>query len=280
MAQLKKCLIYTIATLFTFDMKNIIKLILNPTYWRSITLISKTDLKVIYGDTTLGYLWMFLKTGFQIVFIGFAFKHVIKIEMEHYMLYLSSNIILLNLITQCMNASIMSVMSRGEIIKKINFDLSAFVISDVARSCFVYFINLALLLFVFIFAIKGEIFIRIAMILPYIFYNIIMLVMISYIIAVLYIYVRDISYLLENILMVSIWVTPIYYPVSKMPEIVQLLMNINPFFILTNPVTQILSSGIFPSLGVHISMIFMFTIGLLLAWIIKTKLSRRIVYYL
>jgi lipopolysaccharide transport system permease protein len=261
-------------------MKNIIKLILNRTYWQSIMLISKTDLRVIYGDTALGYLWMFLKTGFQVIFIGFAFKHVIKIEMEHYMLYLSSNIILLNLITQCMNTAIMSIMSKAEIIRKMKFNVSTFVISDVARSCFVYFINLILLLLVFAFVIKGGIFLRVTMIIPYLIYNIIMLTIISYIIAVLYIYIRDISYLLENILMVSIWVTPIYYPVSKMPEIAQLLMNFNPFFILTNPVTQILSSGTIPSAGVHLSMLFMFILGLILTWIIKIKLSKRIVYYL
>src|SRR3990167_4499788 len=82
-----------------------------------------TDFKLRYQGSALGYLWSLLKP-----LLLFAILYVIFVEflrfgsdVEHFPLYLLLGIVLWGFFTEATNQGIQAIVSRGDLIRKINF---------------------------------------------------------------------------------------------------------------------------------------------------------------
>lgn len=190
----------------------------------------RTDFKLRYQGSLLGYVWSLLKPLLLFVILYVVFVYFLKIgkDVPHFPVYLLLGIVLWNFFTEMTIQSLGSIVARGDLIRKIRIPRWMIVFSSSISAT----INLGLsLIVVGVFVIVNGV-----QITPYILLlplNIIMIYMLalgaSFFLAAAYVKFRDMSYIWEVVLQAGFYATPIIYPLTMVPsEIIQKILLINP----------------------------------------------------
>lgn len=190
----------------------------------------RTDFKLRYQGSALGYLWSVLKPLLLFVILYVVFVYFLRIgkDVEHFPVYLLLGIVMWNFFTEMTVQSLSSILNRGDLIRKIKIPRWTIVFSSSISAV----INLALsLVVVSIFMIiNGVELTPYALLFPL---NILMLYIlalgVSYFLAAAFVKFRDLNYIWEVILQAGFYVTPIIYPITMVPSVViQQILLLNP----------------------------------------------------
>lgn len=199
-----------------------------------------TEFKLRYQGSSLGYLWSLVRPlvlfGILLAVFGFILK--IHSNIEHYPVYLLLGIVLWNFFAEATNNGLQSIVTRGDLIRKINFPKYIIVISGTISAL----INLGIsMVVVFIFMAFAGIELRpIALLFPLIVIELYVLALaLAFFLSALYVKYRDITYMWELGLQAAFYATPILYPMSFVLEKSELLAKI----LLLNPVAQIVQDA-------------------------------------
>ena len=92
----------------------------------------KTDFKVRYQGSVLGYLWSLLRPLFLFIILYIVFTRVFRVgeDVEFFPVYLLFGIVLWNFFSEATNSAMTSVVARGDLIKKISIPRYLVVISS------------------------------------------------------------------------------------------------------------------------------------------------------
>jgi len=190
----------------------------------------RTDFKLRYQGSLLGYAWSLLKPLLLFVILYVVFVNFLKIGagIPHYPVYLLLGIVLWNFFTEMTSQSLGSIVGRGDLIRKIRISRWIIVFSSSLSAL----INLGLnLIVVLVFAIfNGVSFSFSAFLLPLNIAEIYILAIgLSFFLAAAYVKFRDISYIWEVVLQAGFYATPIIYPLTQIPSVfVQKLLILSP----------------------------------------------------
>lgn len=199
-----------------------------------------TDFKLRYQGSVLGYLWSLLKPLFLFAVLYVVFVYFLRFgsDVEHFPIYLLLGIVLWSFFTEATSQGMQAIVSRGDLIRKINFPKYIIVISGTISAL----INLAFnLLVVFVFMLINQVDIKATILLLPI--NILELYVfalaVAFFLAAAYVKFRDISHIWEVFLQAAFYATPILYPISlvtnKSLEAAQVM--------LLNPIAQIIQDA-------------------------------------
>jgi ABC-2 type transport system permease protein len=199
-----------------------------------------TDFKLRYQGSVLGYVWSLLKPLLLFAILYVVFVHFLKFgsDIEHFPVYLLLGVVFWTFFTEATGQGMQAIVSRGDLIRKINFPKYIIVISGTISA----FINLLLnLLVVLIFVILNGVDLSYTMLLLPL--NIIELYIfalaIAFLLAALYVKYRDISHIWEVFLQGAFYATPILYPISMVVVQSELAAK----FLMLNPVAQIIQDA-------------------------------------
>lgn len=190
----------------------------------------RTDFKLRYQGSILGYMWSILKPLLLFVILYIVFVYFLKIgkDVPHFPVYLLLGIVLWNFFTEMTVQSLGSIVGRGDLIRKIRIPRWMIVFSSSISAT----INLCLsLVVVAIFAIiNGVELTPYVLLLPL---NILFIYLfalgLSFFLAAAYVKFRDISYIWEVVLQAGFYATPIIYPLSMIDSVlVQKILLLNP----------------------------------------------------
>ncbi|HMI09810.1 MAG TPA: ABC transporter permease [Candidatus Saccharimonadales bacterium] len=190
----------------------------------------RTDFKLRYQGSILGYAWSLLKPLLLFIILYIVFVYFLKIgkDVQHFPVYLLLGIVLWNFFVEMTSQSLGSIVGRGDLIRKIRIPRWIIVFSSSLSALINLTINLVV---VFAFAIiNGVDFSVTALLLPL---NIIEIYIfslgVSLFLAAAYVKFRDISYIWEVILQAGFYATPIIYPLALVTNtLVQKLLLLNP----------------------------------------------------
>lgn len=190
----------------------------------------RTEFKLRYQGSILGYAWSLLKPLllFVILYIVFVFFLKIGEGVEHFPVYLLLGIVLWNFFTEMTTQSLGSIVARGDLIRKIRISRWIIVFSSSISALINLCINL---LVVFVFAVfNGVHFTPSALLLiPSILEIYVFALGVSLFLAAAYVKFRDVMYIWEVFLQAGFYATPIIYPLSLVTiEFVQKLLLLNP----------------------------------------------------
>jgi len=196
-----------------------------------------TDFKLRYQGSVLGYAWSLLKPLFLFAILYVVFEKLLRLGkgVEHYPIYLLLGVVLWNFFTETTNNGLQAIISRGDLIRKINFPKYIIVISGTISAL----INLGfslVVVFVFLFfngvTLTWGAFLAIPILLElYVF-----ALALAFFLATLNVKYRDTGYLWEIVLQAAFYATPIVYPLS----LVVTQSAIAAKLIMLNPVAQII----------------------------------------
>lgn len=198
----------------------------------------RTDFKLRYQGSALGYAWSLLRPLLIFVILYVVFVRFLKLGsgIPHYPVYLLLGIVLWNFFVEMTMQSLGSIVGRGDLIRKIRIPRWIIVLSSSISAV----INLVLnMLVIAVFMIFGHIKLTgTAIWLPFILLEIYIIAFgLSLFLSAAFVKYRDINYIWEVILQAGFYATPIIYPLSRITNIT--LQKI----ILLNPLGQAIQSA-------------------------------------
>lgn len=199
----------------------------------------KREISGRYRGSTLGLLWSFFNPVLMLAVYTFVFSTVFKARWpggtgskSEFALVLFSGLLIFNIFSECINRAPSLILANTNYVKKVLFPLEILPIVAIGSAGFHFLVNLFVwLVFYIIFygTPPATILLLPLTLLPLIF----MTLGLTWLLASLGVYLRDVGQLTGIVTTVLMFLSPIFYPISALPEQYQMYMQINPltFFI-------------------------------------------------
>jgi ABC-type polysaccharide/polyol phosphate export permease len=194
-------------------------------------MLAKTDFKLRYHGSILGYVWAILKPLLMFTILNFVFSSIFNprgIGSEYYSLQLLTAIILYNFFSEGTMAGMSSLLSKSQLVTKIYVPRWSIIIASTINSAMVFLMNL--LVIIFFFALKGFMphLPAIGLFIIFSIFTYIIILSFALLTAPLYVKFRDLSMIWEVITTMLFYATPIVYSLQLMPANIQKIMLLNP----------------------------------------------------
>ena len=187
----------------------------------------KKDIRGKYKGSFLGVLWSFLNPLLSVVVYAIVFPYIMRIKVENYLIYLITGIIPWTFFTTSINMGMNSILFNANIIKKVYFPRIILPISSVT-SCLVNFLISCII--ILLFCIGSGVGVSIYLlwlpviaIIQYLFQ-----LGLVFILSAIEIYMRDIEHIVNFLISMLFYVTPILYTPETFPEKLSWVLKINP----------------------------------------------------
>lgn len=200
----------------------------------------RTDFKLRYQSSFLGYIWSLLRPLFMFAILYLIFGVVFNAgaTIPHYPAYLLLGILLWNYFAEVTNSGVTAIVSKGDLLRKLNFPKYVIVLAGSISALINLVINFAVLA---IFLVIGGVDLHwSSLLLPLTLIQLFVFsIGVAFLLSALYVRFRDIGYIWEILMQAAFYLTPILYPISfvidRSPDIAQILM--------LNPVAQIIQDS-------------------------------------
>lgn len=197
--------------------------------------LTKTDFKLRYQGSILGYLWALLRPlmMFAILYVVFAKLLRFGSDIPHYPVYLLCGTTMWNFFTECTQQGIQAMVNRGDLIRKICFPKYVVVVSATWTAVINMFINLVV---VVLFAlINGVAPSWTWLLVPLSILELYLLSLgISFLLGAINVKYRDITSIWDVIIQALFYAIPIIYPISMIASSSVVAAKV----ILLNPLSQ------------------------------------------
>lgn len=196
-----------------------------------------TDFKLRYQGSVLGYVWSLLKPLMLFAIMYVVFVHFLRFGqgIEHFAVSLLLGLVLWTFFTESTSQGMQAIVSRGDLIRKINFPKYIVVMSGTISALINLILNLVVVAIFMIF--DGVSLSWHVILFPFtilIFYG--FALGIAFLLSALYVKYRDISHIWEVLLQALFYATPIIYPlqtvISYGGEAAARLLMLNPIAVL------------------------------------------------
>ena len=190
----------------------------------------RTDFKLRYQGSVLGYAWSLLRPLFMFLILYIVFTKFIRLggSIPHYPVYLLLGVVLWQFFADMTNQSLASIVARGDLIRKIRIPRWMIVVSSSVSAL----INLGLnLLVVAVFLVLSKVDVTVsAAWLPLALAEIYVFGLgLSLLLSAAYVKYRDLSFIWEVLMQAGFYLTPIIYPLSVVTDLTfQKILLLNP----------------------------------------------------
>ncbi len=189
-------------------------------------LISR-DIKLKYRRSSLGYFWSLLNPLLTMIVVSTVFSFIFKQEIENFPIYLLIGQIMFQFFAESTSMSMGAIIQNAPLLKKVYVPKYVFPISRVL-SCGVNLVFSLGALFIVMLFTKTPISFSI-LLLPFPIACIVIFSLgIGLILSVYAVYFRDLLHLYGVFTTLLMYLTPIFYPITLLPNGIRWLINANP----------------------------------------------------
>ena len=200
----------------------------------------KTDFKLRYQGSFLGYLWAVLRPLLMFAILYLVFAKLLRFgdDIPHYPVYLLTGTVLWNFFTECTGQGIQAIVNRGDLLRKISFPKYIVVVSATATALINLAINLCVII---IFALINGVTPSLSWLLvPLSIIELYAFALgISFLLGAINVKYRDVTSIWDVLTQALFYAVPIIYPIS-------LVVSSGTFgtlaakIILLNPIAQVI----------------------------------------
>ncbi len=218
------------------------------TTWKDLlNQLTAREIKARYKQSILGYAWVILVPLIKLVVMSVVFSVFFRIKTDPipYPLFLFAALVPWTFTASGITAATGSLVANGSLITKIKLPREIFPTAAVLVKGVDFLLSLAvmgLLMIYYQFPLHLTL-----VALPLIMLIQFILVMgVSLFLSAINVYYRDIENLLEVIMMVWMYLTPVVYPPEYIPAQYQQLFNLNPMMGIVNAYRNVILWGVWP----------------------------------
>jgi ABC-2 type transport system permease protein len=197
--------------------------------WFVLSSLVSRDFKLKYRRSFLGVVWSFLNPLFMMIIVSIVFSRVFKFEIPNFTLYLILGQTLFSLMSDSTGASTTAILDAAPLLKKIRVEKMLFPLQKMLFCLINYAISLvAVILVMFycqMFPTWNIVFLPLLLL-----YVMIFCCGLGLLLSALTVFFRDIIHLWTVVIIAWTYATPIFYPVTALPEWVQTAMQFNPMY--------------------------------------------------
>jgi ABC-2 type transport system permease protein len=190
----------------------------------------RTDFKLRYQGSALGYAWSLLRPLLLFLILYIVFVRFLRLgaDVPHFPIYLLLGIVLWNFFNEMTVQSLGSIVGRGDLIRKIRIPRWIIVLSSSISALINLFLNLIV---VVIFMIVSHVdLLQTSLMFPLLLVEVYLFALgVSLFLAAAFVRFRDVGYIWEVVLQAGFYLTPILYPLAMITnEAFQKLLLLNP----------------------------------------------------
>jgi len=250
--------------------------------WLNRSLVRNLVIREVVGryrGSALGLLWSFFNPVFLLTVYTFVFSVIFKARWgtgggskAEFALVLFSGLMLYNLFAECVNRAPTLILNHSTYVKKVVFPLEILPWVIYFSALFHMLVSFIVWL-LFSFVIFG--FPPVTVVLfPFLLLPLTLLAMgFSWLLASLGVYLRDVSHVVGIMTMALMFLTPIFYPISAIPDAYQTVLYANPLTFIIEQARNLLIFGTtIEYVGfISLSVVSFFISWLGFAWFQKTR---------
>jgi lipopolysaccharide transport system permease protein len=251
-------------------------------FWRNRNLIKSLVMREVIGryrGSVMGILWSFINPIFMLAVYTFVFSVVFKARWNsgsesktEFALVLFAGLIVFNFFSECVNRAPSLILSNVNYVKKVVFPLEILPWVSIGSALFHSMTSLIVWLFAYgiIFGLPhATIFLMPLVILPLIFLTL----GVCWALASLGVFLRDVAQFIGIATTVLMFLSPIFYPATALPEKYRQFLYINPMTITIEQTRSFLYWGTVPNCLIITIYFFctLFVAWLGFAWFQKTR---------
>jgi ABC-type polysaccharide/polyol phosphate export permease len=232
------------------------------------------DLKVKYKGSTLGFLWSLLNPLLMIVVYTVAFKYVMKIKVPNFPIFLFSALLPWNFLSATLSMGVTSITENSNLVKKVYFPREVLPLSIVLVNLFHFCLSFVVLIPALLFfkIIPGFSFFFLVVI---VFFQTLFVLGLTLLASALDVYYKDVKHILEVMLNLWFWLTPIIWPLYLVPEKLQYYVYLNPFTAFVQAYRDIILHNQFPKPLILTILVVTGILAFLLGALVFQKKQRR-----
>ena len=221
----------------------------------------KKDIRGKYKGSFLGVLWSFINPLLMTLIYAIVFPFILKSGQDNYVTFIVIGVLAWNWFTTVISQGTFCIIANSSIIKKVYFPREILPISTATSGLVNYFISIPI---IFIFLIASGIglswyvlFLPLIALIQYF-----LSLGIIFITSAINVYVRDAEYIINFIVNMLFYATPILYSASLFPEEFRWILYMNPMTTIINSYRDILFYKQLPDLG-NVSLVLILSIFLM-----------------
>src|ERR1017187_4278418 len=158
----------------------------------------RTDFKIRYQNSILGYVWSLLRPLLLFVILYFVFTKFLKVGtgVPHYPVYLLLGLLFWNFFVEVTSGSVTAIVGKGDLIRKINFPKYIIIVAVLSSGL----IKLSLTaVVVAIFMIAGHVAVswQALLLIPLLLELVVIAVTVAFFLSTAFVRFRDVSYIWE-----------------------------------------------------------------------------------
>lgn len=204
-------------------------------YWRRliryrslIWIFAWQELKVAYAQTYFGLLWAVLRPVIILSIFTVLFGYLLHIETSSpYLLFAFSGMIAWNFFSQIVTTASVAITDRQDLIRRMYFPRLILPLSKVLMAGVETVISL-LLLFIFMVVLRYHVSWHLLLLPFFIGVNVCLGLAVSLWLTLASVRYRDLHQVVMPLISIGIWVTPVFFPRTIIPDAYQFLLYFNP----------------------------------------------------
>lgn len=222
-------------------------------YLQLIWTLAKTDFKLRYQGSILGYVWALLKPLLTFTVLYVVFSSIFNPRnpggMDTFALELLVGLLMYYFFSEGTSAGLNSLVAKGQLVTKIYMPRWVIVLASTLNATMIYLMNI--LVIVLFFAVKGFMpeLPAIGLFFLFSFFVYVLILSFSLIAAPLYVRFRDLSMIWDVLLMIVMYASPIIYPLVLLPAQFHPFVLLNPIAFIVHFTKESLINGHYADLS-------------------------------
>lgn len=251
-------------------------------YRELVWMLAKTDFKLRYQGSVLGYVWALLKPLLMFLILNFVFSSLFNVRaegIEHYSLQLLVAIMMFTFFAEGTSAGMNSLLAKSQLVTKIYVPRWAIILASTLNSAMIFLMNLLVIALFFAWYQYMPSMMAIAMFFVSSIAIYVLVVSFSFFTAPLLVRFRDLALIWEVLVSLLFYATPVFYPLQMLPTDVQQILLLNPMAFIIHFTKESLAYNHFAEPWQYAMFFVLLAITFVLSILSYRKLAPRVAEY-
>lgn len=206
------------------------------------------DIKIKYRRSVLGVLWTLLNPLCMMIVLSVVFSNLFKFDIENFPVYLLSGQLIFNFYSESTTNSMSAILSNGPLIKKIYVPKYLFVLSRVFSSTINLLASFTAMVCVML-AMRVELHYTVLLAPIPLMFIVLFSLGVGLILSAITVKFRDIMHLYSVFVTALMYLTPVIYPMSILPDWLSPIVMLNPITNILQMFRSVMLYNSLPTLG-------------------------------